>query len=89
MGDCNIVNSMEKQGIQKIEDMTDVDIEHGTQQQTNQVTAQNQDTTMTSGQTGSSGAPVVVPVGGASNASEIDNIMQDEMIDINRFRYNQ
>jgi hypothetical protein len=30
-----------------------------------------------------------VAAGGASNASEIDNIIQDEMIDINRFRYNQ
>ena len=37
MGDCNIVKSMEKQGIQKIEDMSEVDIEHATQQQTNEI----------------------------------------------------
>ena len=53
MGDCNIVNSMEKQGIQKIEDMTDVDIEHGTAQQNNQVAMQTQDTTMNTGTSGS------------------------------------
>ena len=26
--------------------------------------------------------------GGAANAAEIDNIIQDELVDINRFRYN-
>ena len=92
MGDCNIVKSNEKQGVQRIEDMSDVDLEHATQQQTAQVAAMNntgaasQQATGMTAETGISAGPSGV---GASTAKDIDNVMLDEMIDINRFRYNE
>ena len=63
--------------------MSEVDIEQATKQQSKEVKKNNESTAKLE--------PGITDVAGAAsiaNAGDIDNIIQDELIDINRFRYN-
>lgn len=73
MGDINLVKPMEKQIITKLEDMADDGGDGGAGNGINHG--------------GASQAHIGVGAAVATNANDIDNIIQDEMVDINRFRY--
>lgn len=76
MGDINHSKPMERQQITKIEDMTD-----DTEDDPAHEASKSNLGTNAPNSNNPSGAEA------AANAQDIDNIIQDEMVDINRFRY--
>ena len=74
MGDINNNKPMEKQQITKIEDMND---------ETDDADGMRENVASSNGP--SNPAPQGTDL--AANVQDIDNIIQDEMVDINRFRY--
>lgn len=80
MGDINIVKPMERQQISKLEGATAED------------TDDSYVPPVASGSVGGAGNPnkgsqAVAASATAASAQDIDNIIADEMVDINRFRY--
>ena len=75
MGDINHTKPMERQQITKIEDMTEETEDDPTGEESKAMLGSN--TNNSKAQSGDV----------AANAQDIDNIIQDEMVDINRFRY--
>ena len=84
MGDINIAKPMERQQITKLEDVTD-DTEGEPRDGHTSVTtnAMGGGGGATSMDNGSGPQPTEV----TTSVGDIDNIIQDEMVDINRFRY--
>ena len=84
MGDINTVKPMERQYVAKLEDMDEDAIgsdnggafggDRGSQAQLSKGPASSIDISMGGG-------------GVTTNANDIDNIIQDEMVDINKFRF--
>ena len=74
MGDINHTKPMERQQITKIEDMTEDTEDDPAGEESKANLASNTTSKAPSGDV-------------AANAQDIDNIIQDEMVDINRFRY--
>lgn len=84
MGDINHVKPMEKQYVAKLEDMEGDEI--GSSRGGNSASMPRDSQAKLS-----KSASVDVSMGGGgvtANASDIDNIIIDEMVDINKFRYN-
>ena len=95
MGDCNLVKPLEKQGVsQKIEDMSEDQISDLENQSVGQISDLKSPTPnvalpgLPSGNAQKAFVGGGAGASGAASAQEIDNIIQDEMVDINRFKYN-
>ena len=84
MGDINNVKPMERQYVAKLEDM---DEEGGAMSGPGSAAGAGRDS---QAQFSKAASSVDISLGGGgvtANANDIDNIIQDEMIDINKFRY--
>ena len=76
MGDINHTKPMEREQVTKLEDQSDDEVDLG---------ADGSMAQLSNGEGRQSNTVQATEL--ASNAQEIDNIIQDEMVDINRFRY--
>lgn len=76
MGDCNIMKPNEHNSVLKADDSND-DNENSPNVNANGPRGG-----------GGGGSTIALPQGQTSTVGEIDNIVMDELVDINRFRYN-
>lgn len=77
IGDCNIMRPNERNSVLKTEDLAEEAGQGGNG-------GQNQGV----GAAGGAAGTIAIPQGTGSNVGEIDNIVMDELVDINRYRYN-